>query len=145
MKSTDSKVIWQVFLCFSLSAYERYVLEKSYTKYDGEASRRPFYKKSNLSISPEQQSEMLQSLFLLYVQVKIYQNILKLGLWPLSLFKKWKEGWNQPPCFIFWKIFKGKYFWWYILLYHQIYFLMYWAICVVINLLSSLWRHKSWN
>ena len=80
MKSTDSKVIWQVFLCFSLSAYERYVLEKSYRKYDGEASRRPFYKKSNLSISLDQQSEMLQNLFLLYVQVKIYQNILKLGL-----------------------------------------------------------------
>ena len=34
-------------------------LEKSYTKYDGEASPRPFYSKSKLNISLDQQSEML--------------------------------------------------------------------------------------
>ena len=48
-------------------------LEKSYTKYGGEASPQPF----DLGISLDQQSEMLQSLFLLYVQIKVYQNILK--------------------------------------------------------------------
>ena len=34
-------------------------LEKSYTNCGGEASPRPFYKKSKLSISLDQQSEML--------------------------------------------------------------------------------------
>ena len=34
-------------------------LEKSYTKYGGETSPRPFYKKSNLNISLDQLSEML--------------------------------------------------------------------------------------
>ena len=34
------------------------ILEKSYTKCCGEASPRPFYKKSNLRISLDQQSEM---------------------------------------------------------------------------------------
>ena len=38
-------------------------LEKAYTKYGGEASPSPFYKKSKLRISLYQQSEML----LLYV------------------------------------------------------------------------------
>ena len=33
-------------------------LEKSYTKCGGEASPRPFYKKSKLSISLDQQSEI---------------------------------------------------------------------------------------
>ena len=34
-------------------------LEKSYTKCGGEASPKPFYKKSKLSTSLDQQSEML--------------------------------------------------------------------------------------
>ena len=34
-------------------------LEKSYTKYGGEASPRPFFKKSKLIKSLDQQSEML--------------------------------------------------------------------------------------
>ena len=53
-------------------------LEKSYTKSSGEASPRPFYKKSKLSVSVDDQSEMLQNLFLLFDQVEAYQNILKL-------------------------------------------------------------------
>ena len=52
-------------------------LEKSYTKCGGEASQH-YYKKSKLIIFLHQQLEMLQSLFLSYVQVKVYQNILKL-------------------------------------------------------------------
>ena len=35
------------------------LLEISYAKYGREASPRPFYKKSNLSVSVDQQSEML--------------------------------------------------------------------------------------
>ena len=57
--------------------------EKSYTKCGVEASLRPFYKKSKLGIYLDQQSEMLQSLFLLNVQVEVYQNILKRRCSPL--------------------------------------------------------------
>ena len=39
----------------------------------------PFLKKSNLSISQDQQSEVSYSLFFLYVQVEDYQNKLKLN------------------------------------------------------------------
>ena len=46
-------------------------LEKSYTKCGGEASPRPFYNKSKLSMSVDQQSEMLSGLFLLYAQVEV--------------------------------------------------------------------------
>ena len=46
--------------------------EKSCTKCGGKASPRTFHKKSKLSISLDQQSETLQSLFLLYVQVEVY-------------------------------------------------------------------------
>ena len=53
-------------------------LEKLFRKYTRKASPRPFYKKSKLSISLDQQSEMLYNLFLLNFQVEIYQNILEL-------------------------------------------------------------------
>ena len=60
-------------------------LEKWYTKCSREASLRNFYKKSKLSIKfLDQQSEMLWSLFWLYVQVEVYQSILKLRCWPLA-------------------------------------------------------------
>ena len=48
-------------------------LEKSYAKYGGEASLRSFYKKSNLNISLDQQSEHLSNFLLFYVQVEDYQ------------------------------------------------------------------------
>ena len=38
----------------------------------------PFIKKSKLIISLDKQSEILQSLFLFYVLVEVYQNVLKL-------------------------------------------------------------------
>ena len=50
-------------------------LEKSYTKCGGETSPRPFSKKLNFCICLYQQSKILYSLFLLYVQVEGYQNI----------------------------------------------------------------------
>ena len=45
-------------------------LEKSYTKYGGEISPRPFSKKSNLSISLDQYSKVLHCLFLLYAKLR---------------------------------------------------------------------------
>ena len=53
-------------------------LEKSWTNRKGEISPRPFCKQSELSISLGQQSEMLEGLFLLHIQVDVYQKILKL-------------------------------------------------------------------
>ena len=53
-------------------------LEKSCTKCGGETTPTLFPKKSQLSISRDQQSEVLYSSFLLYVQVEDYQNTLKL-------------------------------------------------------------------
>ena len=50
-------------------------LGKSYTKFDGEASPRPFYKKSKLNIRSTVRNVI--SLLLLYVLVEIYENILK--------------------------------------------------------------------
>ena len=64
-------------------------LEISYKKFGVEDSPRPYYKKSKLSTSLDQYSEMLWSLFLLHAQVKstkstqVYQNILKRRCWPL--------------------------------------------------------------
>ena len=42
------------------------ILEKSYTKFGGKTSPRPFSGKLKLSISLDQQSKFLNSLFLLY-------------------------------------------------------------------------------
>ena len=52
-------------------------LKKSYTKCGGDTIPRPFPKKLKLSISLDQYSKVLYSLFLLYVRlrfIKIYKN-----------------------------------------------------------------------
>ena len=71
--------------------------EKSYPKCRREASPRTFYKKSKFSITMDQHSEMLKSLFLLNVHVEIYPNLFKLRCWPLAftfhkVFFKKKRG-----------------------------------------------------
>ena len=48
-------------------------LEKSYTKCDGETTPRPFSKKLKLSISLDQQSKVLYSLFLLHGKLKAFE------------------------------------------------------------------------
>ena len=53
-------------------------LEQPYTKCGGKTIPSPLSKKSKLTISQDQQFEMLYSLFLLYVHGEVYQNILKL-------------------------------------------------------------------
>ena len=45
-------------------------LEKSYTKFDGETSPRPFCEKLKLSIFLDQWSKVLYSLFLLYTKLR---------------------------------------------------------------------------
>ena len=79
------------------------ILEKSYTYCGGEASPRSFYKKSKLSISLDQQSEMLYGLFLLHVQYEVYQNIntkvLTSGFYLIkSFFKKNKKMPGSSLC-----------------------------------------------
>ena len=54
-------------------------LEKSYTKCGGETSPKPFSKKSKLSLSRNQQSKALHSLFLFYVQVRAIEIYLNQG------------------------------------------------------------------
>ena len=91
-----------------------------------EASPRSFYKKSKLDISldrKEKQSRVLYSLFLLYVQVKVYRNILKLRGWLLAFalcktFSKDKKRSGTSVTFCI--TFEEKYFFLYILLTDQI-------------------------
>ena len=48
-------------------------LKKSYTKCGGETVPRLFLTKSNLSISLDQQSKVLYSLFILYVKLRAFK------------------------------------------------------------------------
>ena len=119
-------------------------LEKSYKKCGRKASLRPFYKKSKWSISLDQQSEHLYSLFLLYCHFEDYQNKLKLKYWSLAfnsfeaffLKKKKRSGNSLSASFSAW--FLKKYIFhtiFYktneILLSDCLYFLRYWVICVL--------------
>ena len=71
-RSKDNKTIkfGQIIECNVRNIFR----EKSHTKFGGESSPKHFSKKSKLSISQDQESEILYSLFLLYVQVGDYQN-----------------------------------------------------------------------
>ena len=60
-------------------------LEKSYTKCDRQTSPRPFSKKSKLSISLDQKSKFLYSLYLLYAMLRANRNTLKLSYRPLAI------------------------------------------------------------
>ena len=67
-----------------------------------------------MSISLDWLSKVSYSLFLLYIQVESYQNILKLSCRPLAFtsrkaFKRQKQVWNYSPCLIFWMTFEEKY------------------------------------
>ena len=53
-------------------------LKKSFSKYTVETSRKPLFKKSKFDILLDPQSEVSYNLFILQVQVKDYQNMLKL-------------------------------------------------------------------
>ena len=77
--------------------------KKSYTKCGAEASLRPSYKKSKLSISLIELSKMLQSEFLLYFKVKVYQNILKLRWSILKKQKEWTFKITHPGEISIWK------------------------------------------
>ena len=66
-------------------------LEKSNKKCGGETSPRHFSEKSKLNISLDQQSKVLYNLFLLYLQVEIYQNLLKFAFTSNKAFLKNKK------------------------------------------------------
>ena len=117
-------------------------LKKSYSKCYGEARYRPFYKKSTLKKSLDWQPEILQSLFLLYIQVKINQNKLNLKYWLPSFtlhnsFYKAKRGLKLVFLLICGMIFAEKCFPRHILSTDQfslpdnLYFLRYYAICAL--------------
>ena len=89
-------------------------LENLYWKCGGETSPKPFSKKSKMSISPDRQSQILYSWFLLCVQAEYYQNMLKLRYWPLAftsykaLFRTKRSGTTLPASFSTW-FFKKKF------------------------------------
>ena len=68
----------------------KFFLEKSYTKYGAETSPRPFSEKLKLSISQDQQSKILYSLFSLYGKVSAIETKLQTTCFHLilSFFKK---------------------------------------------------------
>ena len=90
------------------------VLERSHASCDREASSRLFHKKSKLSLSLYPRSKMLCSLFLLYLQVEVYQILLKLRCWPLALTlykaflkNKMRSGTSLPASFFAWFLKKN--------------------------------------
>ena len=83
-----------------------FFLEKSCAKYGGETIPIPFAKKSELSIYLDQQSEILQFVFIV-CHAEVYQNILKLICGPLSFtlklfFKKKSSETSHPTSFSTW-------------------------------------------
>ena len=76
----------------------------------------PFIEKLKFGISLDQQSEMLKSLLLLYAQGEVYQNILKVRCWPLTLtlykvfLKNRKRSGASLPTKFFAKILKKNNF-----------------------------------
>ena len=118
-----------------------------------ESNPRPFSEKTKLSIYLDKKSQILYSLFLLFVQVDDYQNILKLRYWPLSFnsdkaFLKSKTG-LEPlslPSFLhdfLRKIFLTRY----VLLTDQILLYDSWDIgqYMYCNLFPNWWYPKFWN
>ena len=129
-------------------------LQKAYTICGGETSPRPFSEKLKLSLSLDQQSKVLYSLFLLcwglskYIETKLQITCFHLIL---SFVKKSKEVWNQSLCLIFCIIFEEKYFACYILLIDHIslsvylYFVRYWEICVLQLFVNQVVRFELWS
>ena len=99
--------------------------EKSYTKCAGETINRPLSKNAKLSIFLDQYCKGLNSLFLLYGNlraIEISENRLHTTCFYLikSFFEKQKVVWNYFPCRIFCIVFKENYFSWDVLLTDQI-------------------------
>ena len=65
-KGNQTKKFGQLIECNMKNIF----LEKSYTKCGGETSPRPFSEKSKLSVSLDQLSKVLYSLFLLYAKLR---------------------------------------------------------------------------
>ena len=89
-------------------------IKKSNTKSSEKSSPSLFFKKSKLSISLGQHSEILYNLILLYVPVEDYQDILKLRCWPLAfssynafLKNKKKSEASLPASFSAWFLKKN--------------------------------------
>ena len=109
-------------------------LKKSYTKCGGETVPRL---KSKLSISLDQQSKVLYSLFILYVKLRAFK-IYKTKLHPTYIYLIWS----------FSEKFKKKYtslVIFYYLLSGCLYFLRYWTICVYNWWLTRRWHHEFWH
>ena len=122
------------FVLFNDYDMRNICLEKSYTKFGGETSRRLFPKKLKLSISLDQLFKVFYRLFFIVCQAEGYQNILKLSCRPLPL-TSIKAFFNKP-CLSFCIILEENYIFSYILLIDQtslpgcLSLVRYYAICV---------------
>ena len=139
-----SKWLQYIYSLISQEVSPNIFLEKSFKKSAEETSPRPWYKKSLLSISLDQQSEILYS-FLFYVQFKDYQNILKLRCWPLA-FTSYKALLLKKKQ-IRLKLVSVAYclheFWWKIFLeFHCLYYLIYWQYVYCNYLFPNSRRHR---
>ena len=72
-KGNQTMKFGQVIECNMINIF----LEKSYWKCDGETTPRPFSEKLKLSISLDQQSKVLYSLFLLYAKLRAIETYWK--------------------------------------------------------------------
>ena len=133
-------------------------LGKSYTKCEGEATSRPFYEKSKNQHWAYSGSTIWNviNLFLLYVQVEVYRNILKLRCWPLAftLYKAFlkKRSLELVSLLHFLHAFWEKAFltlysidWPSFIVWLSLLLEILGSMCIVIILLSSLLRNKIWN
>ena len=125
---------------------KNFFLEKSYTKCRRETSARRFSGKLKLSISLDQYSKVLYSLFLLYPKLKaieIYWNSAAdhLILLHIKHFLKIKRGLELVSLPYFLHSFS-----FYILLIHQVSFREILLGNMYCNyFLTRLWRHEFWN
>ena len=132
-------------------------MRKIFLECGGESSTRPFYKKLKLNMSQNEQPKMLYSLFLLYVQVEVYQSILKLKCWPLSLtlykafwkIRKGQELFSLPHCLNdFWRkicLMLYSLNWLNFIIWLPLLLEILGKMCVVIICLPVRWRHKFLN
>ena len=132
-------------------------LEKSYTKCDGETILRPFFKKSNLNVSLDQESKVIQFVFIV-CQFEGYRYILKLSCRPLAFnsykaFLRSKErSWTSLPASFsagFLKNYISLNIFCSLSKFHALVRPLFRElldnICIVIIFLTRLWRHIFWN
>ena len=84
IKDNQTMKFAQLIECYMRNIF----VEKSYTKHAGETIPTHLCKKSKLSISLDQKCKVLNSLFLLYANLRAIRHIVKSSCRPLALTKE---------------------------------------------------------